>query len=512
MFARLLALPDRLLNRVTMYRLVVYYLGGLLAIAAVEAWRGTLHFPVSALLGSAALLVLACLAMNALFAAAFGAPTNNDSAVITGLILALIAGPAITREDYIFLAWAATLAMASKYILAWRRLHLFNPAAIALVLTGLVANQTASWWVATGSLTPFVVAGGILLVRKIRRGDLVFSFLWATVFLTLAWSAVNGLSFAQAVSSGVADSPVWFLGFVMLTEPVTVPPTQPLQLAYGVLAGILAVPQFHLGPYYLTPELALVAANACALPFRSRQRVRLTLDRALALGPGLMDFLYVPSPALAYQPGQYMEWTLDHPRVDSRGKRRYFTIASSPTERSLRIGVKFAEAGSTFKQALLAHTERGTEIVAAQVAGDFTLPRDPQQKLAFIAGGIGITPFRSMAKYLTDRRERRNVVLLYANRRYDEILYQDVFDAARRVIRFRTVYVLSDPTSAPGWWYGERGRIDAAMIARQIPDYRERRFYVSGSPALVQSVLAALRRLGVKPSQIKTDYFTGLAA
>ncbi len=117
-----------------------------------------------------------------------------------------------------------------------------------------------------------------------------------------------------------------------------------------------------------------------------------------------------------------------------------------------------------------------------------------------------------MVKYLTDRRENRDVVLLYANRSYDEILYQDVFTSAQRVFRFRPVYVLSDAASAPSPWNGERGRIDAAMIARQIPDYRDRLFYVSGSPALVQSVVETLRDLGVKSSQIRTDSFSGLAA
>lgn len=225
-----------------------------------------------------------------------------------------------------------------------------------------------------------------------------------------------------------------------------------------------------------------------------------------------MDFVYRLSPPFAYQPGQYMEWTLDHQRVDSRGKRRYFTLASSPTETSLRIGVKFEEAGSTFKHELAAHSAGRTPIVAALVAGDFTLPRDANQKLAFIAGGIGITPFRSMVKYLTDRGEDRDVVMLYANRRRQEIVYRDVFQAAERAFHFRPVYVLSDASSAPSQWEGEVGRIDAAMIERQIPDYFDRLFYVSGSPNLVQAVREALRDLGVKQDRIRTDYFSGLAA
>jgi len=512
MFDKIFALPDRWLDRVTMYRLVTYYLSFLLGVAVILSVRGTLDYSPFDLIGTAAVAVAACLAVNALFARTFGAPANGDSAVITGLILALIVGPAHAMSAYVFLGWAATLAMASKYIVARRQMHLFNPAALAVVVTGVFAGQTASWWLATSKLTPYVIVGGLLVVRKLRRGDLVLSFLWTTFFLTLAWSARAGRTWQQALRQGVLESPAWFLAFVMLTEPVTLPPTRRLQVLYGALTGVLVVPQLHISTFYFTPELALVLANAAMIPLRSREKRRLYPYRAFPIGPGLVDFIYRISPPLAFQPGQYMEWTLDHGHPDSRGKRRYFTLASSPTESWLRIGVKFEETGSSFKRALAAHAAGRTPIVAALVAGDFTLPRDADRKLAFIAGGIGITPFRSMVKYLTDRGEDRDVVLLYANRRYEEIVYRTVFQAAAQALHFRAVYVLSDSSSAPPSWDGDVGRIDAAMIARQIPDYFDRLFYVSGSSNLVLAVQAALGELGVKQNQIRVDYFSGLAA
>ena len=514
MFASLLALPNRWLDRVTMYRLIVGYLLGLLGVALVLSARGTLNVLGAGpreIAGTAVIAVVACVAVNALFAHVFAAPVNNDSAMITGLILALIVGPAHSLEDYVFLGWAAALAMGSKYILAIHQVHLFNPAAIAVVLTSLFARQSASWWVGTSSLTPFVVIGGVLVVLRLRRGEVVGTFLWATFFVALAWSALTGTPWRDALRQDVTESALWFLGFVMLTEPVTLPPTRRLQIVYALLAGVLVVPQMHLGRHYWTPELGLVIANAAMIPFRSREKRVLFPERAFEIGPGLVDFVYRLTPPLAFQPGQYMEWTLDHERPDSRGKRRYFTLASSPTEPLLRIGVKIEQAGSSFKEELAAHAGRRLPMVAALVAGDFTLPRDPEQKLAFIAGGIGITPFRSMVKYITDTGEDRDVVLLYANRHFDEIVYRNVFQEAERIWRFRPVYVLSDPFSAPVSWQGEAGRIDAAMIARQIPDYRERLFYLSGSPALVEAARAALRSLGVKPDRVKTDAFSGLA-
>ena len=288
------------------------------------------------------------------------------------------------------------------------------------------------------------------------------------------------------------------------------PPTKQRQTAYGVIAGLLVVPQLHFGSFYLSPELALVAANAVFIPFRSITRQTLFLQHALRLGPGLMDFIYTPARRLAYAPGQYMEWTLDHDGVDSRGTRRYFTLASSPTESTVRIGVKFSRDGSSFKEAMLADTWPGAPIVASQVAGDFTLPGDSAQKLAFIAGGIGVTPFRSMVKYLIDRRERRDIVMIYANRKPTEFVYGDVFMAAQRAFHFRPVLVASDASSVPDGWPGITGRIDAELIQRQIPDYAERVFYISGSPDMVREVRDCLQELHVKADRIKTDYFSGL--
>lgn len=507
-----LALLDRALDRFTMYRLVMWYLAALLAIAALVSASGGLGYSPSSIVATALLAVIGCLSINALFANVFGAPLNNDSAAISGLILAAIVGPCVTSADFVFLAWASILAMASKYVIAWRHSHLFNPAAIAVVLTSLVAHHSASWWISDSRMTPFVILGGVLVIRKLRRTDLVFTFLLTTLFGALAWSALQGVPWQQALRQDMFESPVWFLAFVMLTEPVTMPRRTSWQVVYAALAGVLVIPQFHVGSHFFSPELGLVIANAAMIPVRSLDKRWFELKRVQHIGPGLLDFVYrLPTP-LAYQPGQYMEWTVDHARVDSRGKRRYFTLASSPTEDELRIGVKFERGGSSFKEQYLAQSTVGQPVLAAQVAGDFTLPRDRSRKLAFIGGGIGITPFRSMAKYLTDRNEQRDVMLIYAAGAPAEFVYREIFDAAAATIPFRTVYLLSGRQGIPPQWRGETGYVTPELIARQIPDYDDRLFYISGSGAMVRATVRALHDLGVHERNIKTDYFSGLAS
>ena len=150
----------------------------------------------------------------------------------------------------------------------------------------------------------------------------------------------------------------------------------------------------------------------------------------------------------------------------------------------------------------------GDTIFAAELAGDFTLPADPNTKLAFIAGGIGITPFRSMLQYLIDRDETRPIVMLYGNERQEDIAYRDVLDAAERELGIRT-----DPRGGAGRRQRGQypGHIDARLVRAAIPDYRERIFYISGPQAMVKAIRRTLRGMGVRRSRIKVDFFPGFA-
>src|SRR5450432_4288954 len=138
---------DDRLNAITMYRLVVYYLLGLLGIAVVYSMLGVLHFNPVELLVSIGFLVSMCWITNRVFASTFRVPANVESVYISALILALIVAPAQNTHDLIFLAWIGVLAMASKYILAINHKHVFNPIALGVAITAIIMNQSATWWV-----------------------------------------------------------------------------------------------------------------------------------------------------------------------------------------------------------------------------------------------------------------------------------------------------------------------------------------------------------------------------
>ena len=150
--------------------------------------------------------------------------------------------------------------------------------------------------------------------------------------------------------------------------------------------------------------------------------------------------------------------------------------------------------------------QAGRAAVPSRAAGAAT----KQRKVVLIAGGIGITPFRSMVKYLLDTRQQRPLVLIYANSGEEDIVYTDVFKQAERELGMHLVYTLTDRARVSPVWTGRVGYVDTAMIREEVPDYGQCLFYVSGPNAMVDTTVRMLGHLGIHSDQIKTDFFPGL--
>jgi ferredoxin-NADP reductase len=500
---------DNILNRTTMYRLVFYYLATLLVVAFAFGFVGILPYDPAALAFSTAVIVATCWIVNWICARIFDAVTNVESVYITAFILALIITPvtAANLAGVGFLIFASVWAMASKYLLAIGKRHLFNPAAFGVALSALVINQSATWWVGGNlPLLAFVLVGGLLIVRKLQRTDLAASFTLVSLVTIIATAGSGNAT--TALTQTILHSSFFFFAFVMLTEPLTTPPNRTLRILYGALVGFLFAPNVHIGSLYLSPELALLIGNIFSYLVSPKGRYMLTLRSVQETAQDTYEFIFAPDRKFAFAPGQYMEWTLGHRYPDNRGNRRYFTLASAPTEDAVRLGVKFYPQASTFKRAL-SSMKAGDKISAAHLSGGFVLPKDPKKKLVFIAGGIGITPFRSMIHYLLDKGEARQIVLLYSNKTAADVAYKDVLDRAAAELGIRTIYVLTaEKIPVPGMYSGQ---LDARLIAQQIPDYRERTFYISGPHAMVNAYGNTLRGMGVSRFKIKSDFFPGFA-
>lgn len=499
---------DEIIDGFTIYRVTLYGLLFLTVVAFFYSFFGLVVSSPLNLLTSLILIVGTCYLTNKFFAKIFSVPTNNESFFITALILFLILAPLNSIDSAVIFLIAGTVAMASKYVLAVNKKHIFNPAAFALVVVDLIGSSQVQWWVGNKYMFPFILIIGFLIVRKVSRFHLFLSFISINLLTVSIFSFFNKIDILSTLIAAITSWPLLFLGTIMLTEPFTTPPSQSLQIVYGGLVGVLAGSPFHFGMIYLTSELALILGNIYSYIVSFKYRLILALSEKKQLSPTIYEFVFSSLRKFNFLPGQYLEWTLPLGKIDSRGNRRYFTIASSPTEENVRLGVRINFPSSSFKKALVS-VKKGNKIYAGQLRGDFVLPEDEKRKLVFIAGGIGITPFRSMIKYILDKKIVRPVVLIYSNKKADEIAYKDVFDQAQKDLRVKIVYTLTDKESVAADWKGEVGRVDAAMIRRQVPDYQESLFYLSGPQAMVTAFEETLSIMGIKGKNIKKDFFPG---
>ncbi len=503
---------DKYIDKITMYRLTVYVLGALNIIAIFFAFIGNLNYQPSGIIISSITLIISCYVINRVFAYIFDVPTNIESWLITALILTLIIPPfSGAPENLTFLLAAAGLAMASKYLISYKGSHIFNPAAVAVALTAIGPGQAASWWIGTSSMLPFVLIGALLIVRKIHRGQMVTIFIITALVASSFYSLLDNVSIVTNFSQTITTSSLFFLSFIMLTEPLTSPKTKGKRALYAILVGILFSPQFQIFSYHTTPEVALIIGNLFSFLVSPKYKFFPILKDKVRISPDSLDFVFAAPRNFRYLPGQYMEWTLPHSKTDKRGNRRYFTIASSPTETDLIIGVKFYDKGSSYKEAMLALTAN-SQFMADQLSGDFVMPDDKQEKLVFIAGGIGITPFRSMMKYLTDKNEKRDVFLLYSARTKDDLAYVDIFEQARKKVGAKVYYALTGKNSKVKSPYIINGRINDRVIKNLIPDYKTRTYYISGTESMVKTITEQLASLGIYSHQIKFDYFSGYSS
>lgn len=227
--------------------------------------------------------------------------------------------------------------------------------------------------------------------------------------------------------------------------------------------------------------------------------MKLHLIRRKTEAPGVESFVFKPAEPLSWKAGQFLHYVLHHEPTDNRGSDRWFTVASAPSEGEVMITTRLAsEKGSTFKQAL-GLLKAGEAIEIADVDGDFVVD-NPEGTYVFIAGGIGITPFRSILKEAQNAGIHLHATLLYANRDAD-IPYREELEALQKNNPHLAVHYLVAPE-----------RIDEAAIRTFVPDIQKTVFYVSGPEPMVESLGTLLKGMGVAADRLKQDWFPGYPA
>jgi ferredoxin-NADP reductase len=207
-----------------------------------------------------------------------------------------------------------------------------------------------------------------------------------------------------------------------------------------------------------------------------------------------------------FRPGQYFWVTLlDPPYDDEKGPRRHITVVTSPTERGV-LGLATRLRDSAFKRSL-AELPEGTEVEVEQPKGSFVLPQEIDRHYVFIAGGIGITVFRSMLRYIADERLPHRVTLVHSNRdRESTAFYDELRELEAANPNVEIVYTMTQDSG----WEGETRRIDAGMLRDHLGEELDSYTYlIAGPPAMVDGVAEALQGAGIPEDQLRPARFSG---
>ena len=218
---------------------------------------------------------------------------------------------------------------------------------------------------------------------------------------------------------------------------------------------------------------------------------------------------------LNYTAGQFAFFDIGGVYNDPKGPIRHFTISSSPTENFIMFSTRIRD--SPYKKRL-STLEEGSRVKVRGPEGQFVLHEDYSKPAVFLSGGIGVTPFRSMIKYATDKQLPLKIVMFDSNRNRDNILFKKEFDDWANINKnLKIIYTISDDekqqsSSTANDWKGEYGRIDKAMILKYLDTnmLNNSIFYICGPPSMLKAMQSLLQdNLEIPKERIKVEEFTG---
>lgn len=217
------------------------------------------------------------------------------------------------------------------------------------------------------------------------------------------------------------------------------------------------------------------------------------------------SFRFVTKENAKFKPGQFFFVTIN---IDGTQRTKHFSFSNSPTEKGYAEFTKRITE-SEFSGAL-ERLKIGDQVRLKMPYGAFTFEGE-YEKIAFLSGGIGITPIRSICKFATDMRLTTDIALLYGNNREEDIIFRQGLDEMSSIDKnIHIVYTLTSQNIDKESWQGRIGYIDDKMIKEEIPDFSERIFYLCGPPKMVEGLNVILKnKLNLKEDNIKTENFVG---
>jgi ferredoxin-NADP reductase len=235
---------------------------------------------------------------------------------------------------------------------------------------------------------------------------------------------------------------------------------------------------------------------------------KVRLKKKEDVAEGTMAFYFEKPVGFQFKPGQFANLTLlNPPETDAEGNVRTFSIASAPLEEDLMFATRMRD--TAFKR-MLKTMPLWTEITLGGPFGSFTLHSDPTRPGVFMAGGIGITPFRSMVLHASKSRLPHRLLLFYSNRRPEDAAFlQELEVIEKENPRYSFIGTMTQMEKSKQKWAGRTGFIDKRMLSESMDELKGSIYYVAGPPAMVSAIGHVLTDLGVSEDDIRSEEFAG---
>lgn len=382
-------------------------------------------------------------------------------------------------------------------------------------LAGLVATLTiATFWLATAIAELFASEATVVAVKT--------AIPWCFFLLVPALAATGGSGFflSKGQRTGLTGAKLKRMPIIGANGLLVLIPAA-LFLAAKAKAG-----EFD-ATFYTVQVLELIAGavNLTLLGLNMRDGMALTQWRRKSLlrpaatfvarltgqtevAKGTPMFRISKPEGFKFTAGQAVYVAIPElENADDKGKFRTFTIASAPQNSELEIVTR--QTDSSFKR-YLADAPAGSSLQLEGPYGDLALHEDASRPAVFLAGGIGVTPFRSIALDATNRALPHRLFLFYSNRSPEDAAFlAELRQLERSNPRFKLIATFTDDNAIPQEGAVEQGYITAAMLSRHVGDITAPVYYVAGPAAMVSAMEGLLKDAGVKQAQVHTEKFPG---
>ena len=236
--------------------------------------------------------------------------------------------------------------------------------------------------------------------------------------------------------------------------------------------------------------------------------VTVRLGRRIEVAERTLAFHFEKPPGFAFRAGQYVDVTIaDPPETDAQGNRRAFSIASAPQEETLMIATRMRD--TAFKRVLGA-MPIGAAVNVEGPFGNLTLHNDAGRPAVLLAGGISITPFRSILVRAAVEKLPHRIVLVSSNRRPEDAPFlAELDELQRKNPNYTLVATMTEMSRSRLPWAGERGPLDRAKLTRCLKGVASPVYYIAGPPAMVSGLLDVLHDSGVDDDDVRSEDFSG---